>query len=193
MRNDVEYLELLEELEQIVKDAKQSLIGNKCSIDKAEVLGIINDLMEALPDEIKKARAITAEAKTIVNDAKDEAQRCIEDADAEADEIVKSAQVDADRQIKTAQEKADSLVARAEAEADAIIKDAERRSAEMVAAHQITQLATEQARETVDDAKRQAYDAKMGARSYVDDMLGDVEHTLMEYVSEIQACRKQFK
>ncbi|MBE7064259.1 MAG: hypothetical protein E7384_00370 [Ruminococcaceae bacterium] len=193
MRNDVEYLELLEELEQIIKDAKQSLIGNRCSIDKAEVLGIINDLMEALPDEIKRARSITAEAKTIVNNAKDEAQRCIEEADAEADEIVKSAQTDADRQMKTAQDKADSLVARAEAEADAIIKDAEKRSAEMVAAHQITQLATEQARETVDDAKRQAYDAKMGARSYVDDMLGDVEHTLMEYVSEIQACRKQFK
>ena len=75
MRNDVEYLELLEELEQIIKDAKQSLIGNRCSIDKAEVLGIINDLMEALPDEIKRARAITAEAKTIVNNAKEDAQR----------------------------------------------------------------------------------------------------------------------
>ena len=193
MRNDVEYLELLEELEQIVKDAKQSLIGNRCSIDKAEVLGIINDLMEALPDEIKRARAITTDAKTIINDAKEDAQHCIEEAEAEADDIVKKAQMDADRQTRAAQEKAENTIARAEAEADAIINEAERKSAEMVAAHQITQLATEQARETVDDAKRQAYDAKMGARSYVDDMLGDVEHTLMEYVSEIQACRKQFK
>ncbi len=193
MKKDVEYLELLEELEQIIKEAKQSLIGNKCSVDKAEVLGIINDLVEALPDEIKRARSITVEAKTIVNTARDDAQRIMDDAEAEADEIVKNAQNDADRQLKSAQERANSILDRAEADAESIVREAQQKSAELVAAHQITQLATEQARETVDDAKRQAYDAKMGARGYVDDMLGDVEHTLMEYVSEIQACRKQFK
>ncbi|MBQ8827691.1 MAG: hypothetical protein IJZ90_00930 [Clostridia bacterium] len=193
MKKDVEYFELLEELEQIIKDAKQSLIGNKCSVDKAELLGIVNDLMEALPDEIKKARSITSEAKIIINTAREDAQRVLEDADAEADEIVKSAQSDADRQIKDAKEEADRILNNADAEAEALIREAQQKSAELVSAHQITQLATEQARETVDDAKRQAYEAKMGARGYVDDMLGDVEHTLMEYVSEIQACRKQFK
>jgi dephospho-CoA kinase len=172
------------------EDVRKKRIALRDNMDEEMIEARIKSQM---PDEIKRARAITAEAKTIVNNAKEDAQRTIEDAEAEADEIVKSAQIEADRKGKSANEKADNLVARAEAEADAIIKDAERRSAEMVAAHQITQLATEQARETVDDAKRQAYDAKMGARSYVDDMLGDVEHTLMEYVSEIQACRKQFK
>ena len=70
MENSI--VELLEYLQDIIENAPKVPISGKTMIDRKEVLDVIDQIINYLPDEIKTARWILNERDKILDDAKKE-------------------------------------------------------------------------------------------------------------------------
>lgn len=81
----------------------------------------------------------------------------------------------------------------AQKEANNIIHEAESKVQLLIDDNKITKQATEQAREIVDNAQKKAREIRLGARDYIDGMLGDLEKHYVDKLNEIQTNRKSLK
>jgi vacuolar-type H+-ATPase subunit H len=78
-------LVLIEELADLIEDGKPAL-GNKdkCTIEKAPALDILEDIRHSFPQEFTHARQIVREQQSILEDAEAEANRILENARSQA-------------------------------------------------------------------------------------------------------------
>jgi len=81
-------LDLLEEIEEICDTAPGVPLTNKIMVDKAELLEIVDDIRNALPDEIQQAQFIKDERERILNDAREEYEEMIRDAEQRAEVLI---------------------------------------------------------------------------------------------------------
>ena len=172
-------IEMLEELEDMIENGKKSLMSGRVSVDKNELLAVIDELKSILPDEIIQANEYYKDSRELRDSAEHEADTIIAQANKEADEIVDKAQNDAE-----------AIIADANSEADAIVKEAHRQQAELISEHRITQLATEQGNEIIGQANERANESKRATKKYLDDKLNYVSDILAKTYNEIEANKK---
>ena len=108
MSDNVSVEELLEELSEIVEKAWNFPLGRgRAMLDVEEVREILGEIREAMPQEIRQAKAIVADRKQIIDDAKREAETIVRVAEERAmvnqDEIVRQAQQKANEMLAQAQ------------------------------------------------------------------------------------------
>ncbi|HEX6400407.1 MAG TPA: hypothetical protein VF108_08095 [Actinomycetota bacterium] len=99
----------LEQLEELVREAKSMPLSSSVLVNRDEVLGMIAEMRESLPEEIKRARWIVRDREELLGKAR-----------AEGDQILEQAQED---QLRMARK--EEIVARATQEADRIVSEAE--------------------------------------------------------------------
>ena len=99
----------LNQLDELVREAKAMPLSSSVLVNRDEVLDLIAEMQEALPDEIKQARWIVKDREELLSKAK---------ADGEA--LVAAAR---DEQLKMARQ--ESIVARANGEGERILAEAE--------------------------------------------------------------------
>lgn len=99
----------LEQLEELVREAKSMPLSSSVLVNRDEVLGMIAEMRESLPEEIKRARWIVRDREELLAKAR-----------AEGDQILEQAH---DDQIRMARK--EEIVARATQEADRIVSEAE--------------------------------------------------------------------
>ena len=110
----------LQQLEEMVREAKSMPLSSSALLNRDEVLEMIQEMQETLPDEIKQARWIVKDREELLGKARHEAERIVEQAHedqlrmARKEEIVQRAKEEADRIVAEAEQQA--LDARAEAE-----------------------------------------------------------------------------
>ncbi len=172
-------IEMLEELEDMIENGKKSLMSGRVSVDKNELLAVIDELKSILPDEIIQANEYYKDSRELRDSAEHEADTIIAQANKEADEIVDKAQNDAE-----------AIIADANSEADAIVKEAHRQQAELISEHRITQMATEQGNEIIGQANERAAEIKRAMKKYLDDKLNYVSDVLAKTYNEIEANKK---
>lgn len=172
-------IEMLEELEDMIENGKKSLMSGRVSVDKNELLAVIDELKSILPDEIIQANEYYKDSRELRDSAEHEADTMIAQANKEADEIVDKAQSDAE-----------AIIADANSEADAIVKEAHRQQAELISEHRITQMATEQGNEIIGQANERAAEIKRAMKKYLDDKLNCVSDVLAKTYNEIEANKK---
>ena len=172
-------IEMLEELEDMIENGKKSLMSGRVSVDKNELLAVIDELKSILPDEIIQANEYYKDSRELRDSAEHEADTMIAQANKEADEIVDKAQSDAE-----------AIIADANSEADAIVKEAQRQQAELISEHRITQMATEQGNEIIGQANERAAEIKRAMKKYLDDKLNYVSDVLAKTYNEIEANKK---
>ena len=108
--------DLLLELRETVEDAKVlPLTGGKCLVDVDSLKELLDDIEDALPQEVRQAKAIVADRQKIISDAK-----------VEAESIIRTAE-DKKKSLVTQNE----IVRQAQAEANEIITDAKLKSRDM--------------------------------------------------------------
>lgn len=95
----MDLIQLIEEMEDLMDEASTVPFSKKVMVDADEVLEILSEMREALPEEIKQAQWVTEEKERIVTEA-----------DREADAIRKAAQKDADDMNKDAQKRFEALI-----------------------------------------------------------------------------------
>ncbi|MCF0150454.1 MAG: ATPase [Firmicutes bacterium] len=108
-------LDLLDELEEVVKMGNQVPVVRKVMVDPNEILEIIKDIRLELPDEIQQAQYIRNERTRILDEAK-----------AEYESIIKEAEVKANALIEN-----DEITLKAKAKAEDILRIASENSAIM--------------------------------------------------------------
>jgi hypothetical protein len=105
----------LEQLEELVREAKSMPLSSSVLINREEVLELIAEMKEALPEEIKRARWIVRDREELLAKARDEGERTVQHAHEE--------------QLRMARK--EEIVARATTEADRVVSEAEERAREM--------------------------------------------------------------
>jgi cell division septum initiation protein DivIVA len=102
--------DLLDDLnEALMKAWNLPLSGGKVLIDAKQVAKSLNEIREALPSEIRQAKAIVADRSDIMAEARKEAQMIVHNSEEKAKSIVEE-----DELVKQAKNRATEIVSQAE-------------------------------------------------------------------------------
>ncbi len=189
MNVNMSCVKLLAELDAYINQSKKSIMGNKKVVDYDEIMALINAVRESLPNDIKQAQYLMKQKEQIISEAKAEAEKTVQEANSEAELIGRNAQRDARETTKQAQSMADETIRMAHEDAEIIVKEAKQSQLAMIDQNQITKIASEQAKNTVEEAKKQAREIRIGGRDYVDDMLAKLENYLEKNLNEVKQNR----
>ncbi|MFD6422517.1 cell division initiation protein [Streptomyces sp. NPDC060198] len=107
----------LDEIVEAVGNARSMPMSASCVINRADLLGMLDELREALPGSLAHAEEVIGGSEQLVDRARQEAERIIESAHAERGSLISSTEV----------------VVRSQSEADRILADARREAAEVKA------------------------------------------------------------
>ena len=100
----------LAQLEQIVRDAKSMPLSSSVLISRDEVLEMLHEMQESLPEEIKQARWVVKDREELLVKARAEGDRVIEQAHEEQrrmamkDAVAKRAQEESARMLQEAED-----------------------------------------------------------------------------------------
>ena len=142
---------------------------NKRIVEIERLFDLLEDLKVTIPEDIRRATGILAEADNMIADAKDNCDEIIENAQKEANQILEQAQTSAEQLYKDAQTEFESRVSDSE----------------------VYKMAFEKANEITAEAENNANQIYNGARKYADDLLTDLQKYLSEYHSLISDNRKE--
>jgi len=117
MENEINFnvIELLEYLQDTIERAPRVPISGKAMIDKKDVLEIIDQIVNYLPDEFKKAKWIVNEKDRILGEAKEEYNSVRRETieimrqNVERHDIVKEAKIRAQEIISSAKKDAKAI------------------------------------------------------------------------------------
>lgn len=115
----------LQQLEELVQEAKSMPLSSSVLVNKDEVLEMLQQMQEDLPDEIKQARWIVKDREELLAKARAEGDKLIEQARedqlrmARKEEVVARANQEAERILSEADQKAKTMVDEAEDYVDA--------------------------------------------------------------------------
>jgi vacuolar-type H+-ATPase subunit H len=100
----------LQQLEDLVREAKSMPLSSSALVNRDEVLELILEMKETLPEEIKQARWVVKDREELLGKARSEGERVVAEAEEEQlrmarrEEIVARAKEEAERIILQAEE-----------------------------------------------------------------------------------------
>ncbi|RZS87005.1 hypothetical protein EV189_2424 [Motilibacter rhizosphaerae] len=83
----------LDELTAMVTEARSMPMSASCILNRAEVLALLDEVRELLPEELHHAETVLEERDAVLDDGRREAERIIEDARAEQARLVDEQEV----------------------------------------------------------------------------------------------------
>ena len=163
--------QIIEEIEEYVDSCKfQPLSSTKIVVNKEELEELLRELRMKTPDEIKRYQKIISNKDAILADAQSKADAIIADAKTQAQQMVTESEV-MQQAYQQANEQAKDLLDRT----------------------------NQQAQQILDNATSDANNIRMGALSYTDEMLANLEkimsHTIdaagekyNTFINSVQSC-----
>jgi vacuolar-type H+-ATPase subunit H len=133
----------LQQIEDMIKEAKSMPLSSSALLNREEILELVAQMREVLPEEIKQARWVVKDREELLTKARRDSQRIVEEAEQEQlrmatrEEVVKRAEAEADRILAEAREEARRMRLEAEDYVDAKLAQFEialQRSSEELAA-----------------------------------------------------------
>ena len=116
---------VLDELTEVVTSARSMPMSASCVVNRAEVLGLVEELRARLPEALGKAQDVLGDRAGVVDDGRREAERVLASAQAERrrllsqTDVVSDARGEADRVLQEAHEQAEAMRAEVEDYVDA--------------------------------------------------------------------------
>jgi F0F1-type ATP synthase membrane subunit b/b' len=89
----VDVQERLDELTVLVEDAKAVPLSASCMVNRAQILDLIEEIRQLLPESVARADELLADREAVVQDGRREADRILERARTEADRMVSEHEV----------------------------------------------------------------------------------------------------
>lgn len=105
----------LQQLEELVREAKSMPLSSSVLVNKDEVLQMVQEMQEALPEEIKQARWIVRDREDLLAKARAEGERLVAEAREEQrrlalkEEVVRRADEEAERLLEQAERKTSTM------------------------------------------------------------------------------------
>jgi cell division septum initiation protein DivIVA len=207
--------ETVDELTTVIENARSVPMSGSCMVPRDHLLDLLDDLREALPEDVQAAGAIVEQRTEILQQAQAEAERLTGRTRSETEQLLAAAHRQRDDLLGTARRQRDELLARAQAQAAQLLADAEGEAealvadgrahrealiAEAVAEHERLITETEVYRGAVSRADelgaQTATDvARMRAEvdQYVDSRLADFGTTLERMLHSVEAARANLR
>ena len=85
--------ERLDELAVLIEDAKAMPLSASCIVNRSQVLDLIEEIRQLLPESVHRADELLADREAVVQDGRREADRILERARADADRMVSEHEV----------------------------------------------------------------------------------------------------
>ncbi len=191
----------LDHIEALVEQARAVPLSASIMLNRAEILDLLDQAREALPEDLVAADAVVADADAVLGradsaaestiaEANARAQSTLEQAEDKAEHLVRAANEQADRTVATAKEEAERIADQARKEAEAILVDAQAQAARLVASENIVRMAQDRAREIVDQARREEKRLREGADDYVEKSLAELSGLIVELQRKTEAGRR---
>jgi cell division septum initiation protein DivIVA len=115
----------IQQLEDMVKEAKSMPLSSSALLNRDELLELVQQMKQSLPEEIKQARWVVRDREELLAKARRDAEKIVEDARAEQlrlamrEEVVQRAEQESERILGEAGEEARSMRLEAEDYVDA--------------------------------------------------------------------------
>jgi F0F1-type ATP synthase membrane subunit b/b' len=115
----------LQQLEQLVLEAKSMPLSSSVLVNREEVLQMLSEMQESLPEETKQARWIVKDREDLLSKARAEGERIVEQAHEEQrrmalkEEVARRADAEAHSILEDASDRADAMRREAEDYVDA--------------------------------------------------------------------------
>ena len=91
---------IFDEMYNLISEANRIPLTDKIIIEESDLAGILDDLKEAIPKEVKSATRLLEEQKAIVTKAHEEADNIVLQAKTEADRILELAKSESERLMR---------------------------------------------------------------------------------------------
>jgi len=104
--------ELLNDLTNLIKDAKKVPLANFILVEQDKVMSILDLLKITLPDEINEAQKLNKQRELIIAEAQQEAEKLLEKAREKEDQLINESQI-----VKDAEAKAQEIILEAQKQA----------------------------------------------------------------------------
>ncbi|EJF43429.1 hypothetical protein HMPREF1317_1650 [Schaalia georgiae F0490] len=191
----------LDQIEDLVETARSIPLSASIMVNKAEILDLLDQAREALPEDLVAADAVVADADAVlvradsaaeqaIAEANTRASSTLEAANTKADQIVSSAREEAERTTSRADAEAEATLAQARADAEAALADAQAQADRLVSTENIVRMAEDRAREIVADARREEANLREGADDYVAQSLGELAGLISDLQRRTDAGRR---
>jgi cell division septum initiation protein DivIVA len=96
----VDVHEKLDELSGVVEEARSMPMSASCIVNRAELLGLLEELRELLPEEFRHAQLLLDDREAVVEEGRREAARVIAEAEVQRDLLTSETAVFAAAEIK---------------------------------------------------------------------------------------------
>ena len=163
----------LDQIEDLVESARSIPLSASIMVNKAEILDLLDQAREALPEDLVAADAVVADADAVLVRADSAAEQAIAEANTRASSTLEAANTKADQIVSAAREEAERTTSRADAEAEATLAQA-RADAEAALA----------------DARREEANLREGADDYVAQSLGELAGLISDLQRRTDAGRR---
>ena len=191
----------LDQIEDLVESARSIPLSASIMVNKAEILDLLDQAREALPEDLVAADAVVADADAVLVRADSAAEQAIAEANTrasstlvaantKADQIVSAAREEAERTTSRADAEAEATLAQARADAEAALADAQAQADRLVSTENIVRMAEDRAREIVADARREEANLREGADDYVAQSLGELAGLISDLQRRTDAGRR---
>ena len=191
----------LDRIEDLLEAARAVPLSASVMENRAEVLDLLDQAREALPDDLKAADAVVADAdavlvradsaaETTIAEANARARSTIDEAREKADQLVAEAEEHAQKTREKAEEDAKRVREQAEADAENTLADANAQAERLVSGENIKQMAEERAREIVAQARAAEKQMRTGADEYAASSLAELSALLQELQRRTDAGRR---
>jgi vacuolar-type H+-ATPase subunit H len=116
----IDIIFLIEQLERVVASGRSMPLTSNVIIDQARALDLLDQLREAVPEEVRAAKRINEETERIVERAQEEAERILARAQEQAAFLIEEREL-----TRAAEIKSQEIIAAGEREADEIRRGAD--------------------------------------------------------------------
>jgi cell division septum initiation protein DivIVA len=110
----------LDEIATLVENARSMPMSSSCIVSRSDLLGLLEDLRELLPEEIHHAELILGDREAVLEEGRREADRLLVEAEQERARLVAETAV-----LAAAHAEAAQVVAEARAEAERLHRETE--------------------------------------------------------------------
>jgi cell division septum initiation protein DivIVA len=197
-------LAALDELTEVVQEARGVPMSAACVLPRGTVLGLIEDIRDALPSELQDAQEVLDRREDLVAQAQErlagaieqgevERERLVSTAREQAAEMMRSAQEHGARTVAAAQAQAQAIVAAARAEAGTTVAAARHEAVRLVEDTEVYRTAAARAGQITDQATAQARTMAAEVEEYVDTRLASFSELLTRTMRQIDMGRQALR
>ena len=107
--------ELIDQLTRVVREARSMPMSASCVVNRDEVLGLLDGLARALPEQLTRASAVLEDREAVVAQGRVEAEQLLEQARAEqkvligASAVQRAAKAEAQQLLGSAREQSEAM------------------------------------------------------------------------------------